>query len=292
MSNTHTKIKVKNSICARFLMSSIDPDEFIKRKTPKNSPISSPKSGDEGFNRSGQRKKSLGRKNMDVYNMMQQLSSMMQGQEPSILKTTEKDAIEMLIKEFNAYLNSGGSKKLKQFIDPPLLDGILQFELKNRSAKDEEIYNYLSAEYSRVKSVSDIEDALNSCKIKIDENATTGPKRILSLMTSFNREIGKLNLPEEATNQDTLILPFKEKKKFIISKLPKDFQAQFNQHAKFHKKIATMDELYDQLRKVEKKYSGSWDIESCAFDSDDQSMYSSLQDQHSRRQLRSSTKKA
>ena len=97
--------------------------------------------------------------------------------------------------------------------------------------------------------------------------------------------VGKLNLPETTTKTDELILPFSEKKRVILSKLPIAFQRLFNQYSKYHKQAASLGELYEQLTNVGSKYSGSWDA--CHDDDRDSQdsptqLYPSYQTEHAR----------
>ena len=93
------------------------------------------------------------------------------------------------------------------------------------------LLNYLR-KGTKPSSVEDIYNLLEN-EISVDPAASTGKKRLLSLMTSLEKAVAKLGLDEWTPNADGFILPFCKKKEVVLSKLPEDFQDQFWKYDKF-----------------------------------------------------------
>ena len=316
---------------------------FIKRKSPKSSPKSSPRSGDEDlhldlgedlpFGESKKRKQSVSPKQarspvstpkgspvrtkdegsplspgklfietqVDLSRALKSLVVEKDCRLPALLKDTESRNIQKLFEEYDNYKKRGGDKPLVEFIDHELLMTIKEFELGDVHARDADVYLYLKKE-STLKNPKEIIGYL-FLNVQMDPKATSGSKRLLSLMKSLRAAKTQLGLHESSTNADDVILPLDVQKQVLLSKMPKHFQKQFNLYSKFRKEPADMMEFYRQLKEVEKEYAGSWDSEpelskeTNLPDDDVPDIFQDYQEDHeanlnsNRRRTRSSTKR-
>ena len=145
------------------------------------------------------------------------------------------------------------------FIVTNLLDCIWELLLDNPQATDMQVYEFLYQE-ARPNSAVDIMRVLSST-VKICPRATTGPKRLLSLMQSLKVALKKIGLGSSTTNDDEFILPFSVQKDVLLSKLPPDFRTQFEVFAQLRKDATDYYQLFNQLTIFEKGYSGPWTVE-------------------------------
>ena len=183
---------------------------------------------------------------------------MVKVKEPLVLTDTESESIQSFLKGYETYRKEGGPKSLIKFIDPALLTTIKIFELENESAKEQDIYHYLKRE-SKLKSPGELMQYLGK-HIRIDPNASSGSKRLLSLMSSLQSVKTTLGMDETSKMPDDIILPLRVQRDVLLSKLPQEFKADFEMYSKFHKEPTDLGELYKQFKEVEKNYTGRWDL--------------------------------
>ena len=117
------------------------------------------------------------------------------------------------------------------FVDDDLLMTIKEFELGDINAKDADVYLYLREE-SKVRHPNELIDYLY-LNVGIDPGATSGSKRLLSLMKSLRSAKSQLGLQESAKKADDIILPLDVQKEILLSKLPPQFRKQFSFIRKF-----------------------------------------------------------
>lgn len=162
--------------------------------------------------------------------------------------------------------------------------------MDDSSASDVDVLHFLKT-LTKPKSVEDIARILEM-HVGIDPSASTGDKKLLSLVVSFKKAVDKLGLSEQSTSDSELILPFKKKKEILLSKLPSQFQEEYDEFASYHKDPTDVKSLYQQLKQVEKKYSGSWNTAYAIPAYEESPMYKKHQEEHlqSVRETRSSKK--
>lgn len=303
------------------------PKFFIKKKSPKSSPAGSPRSqasshddidvdlsgmADEDVDNetintpptpepkcsSPQRKTQSSPQDKDENNrhekeMLQFIElvnalSNQNGSVPPKLESLEQEAVEQFFEEYLSY--EGKDKgKISKFIEPFLLESLKEFEIGNVRATDSDILHYLR-QHTKPKTVDDIINALEA-KVGISSNATTTRNKLLSLVMSMRKTVDQLGLKEVAATDASFILPFKRKKELLLSKLPRDFQHDFEKYSSYRKEAENLQELYNQLTAVGEKYAGSWDdaVQTEFTPYEDSPMYKDAQKKHSKavRSLRS-----
>lgn len=176
-------------------------------------------------------------------------------QKPQVLCDTEPSSIEIFFKETGQYIKDGGSDSLLTFIDQSLLEVIREFELEDPVASESKVLEFLKGE-GNYSSAERIHACLDR-EVGIDLRMSTGKLKLQSLFLSLKKTLEKMNLKETA-DEDEYCYSFKQKKKLVLSKLPLDFQEAFQTESLLTKKPTNVVELYKQLIKVEKGYSGEW----------------------------------
>ena len=95
---------------------------------------------------------------------------------------------------FEDYQKEGGKESALTFIETSLLTSIKKYELNVSVITEVALLNYLR-KGTEPSSAEDIYNLLEK-EVSVDPAASTGEKRLLSLMTSLEKAVAKLGLDE------------------------------------------------------------------------------------------------
>lgn len=180
--------------------------------------------------------------------------------EPDLLTTLEVSDIEVYFEQLSAYQKQGGEKGSMEFIDKAVLQAICELLLQDYNASEEKVIAYLRSE-CKPSTVEQIHEALQH-GVEIDPDATSAKSKILSLFTSLNRVLTKLDMAKGISMSGEYNFPFEKQKQLILSKTPVEFQSDFQTWSLYKTDATSNSVLYQQLLQVAKAYTGSWDTES------------------------------
>ena len=252
---------MEGDINAEGKQKATEPKIFVKNKSPKSSPSSSPRSVDLTNEAEAEEKKAPctgtpPKQDVDelakFMALLHQASQKDKPESPKKLCTLEKDEIEIFLRSYIEYGKKGGKKQCTDFMDPMLLKSMKDYELENGSKSTYHDVLHFLKQRTKPRDVDDILLTLNT-RVKIDPTAKTGETKLFSLMTSLTDAV------DSSKSSGDFIFSFRMKKKLILSKLPSEFRKEFEKFSAFMEEPSDMREFYKQLKSVEEKFNGSWD---------------------------------